>query len=297
MPVHPKGGVERDRAPPAVDDLKVHPRSLGEPSNSLGEPSSSPDSRENGTPAAPAAAAGRRANAGFGDAPAATRGRRPAEPPSTSTSGVPPVIDVMTRLKIHHMSQGGTKQAAIAEKVGVSLRSVERILEKDAPTIEDVDDRGRRGRPSIDREADRAEAEGQRRGRREDPHAAARSEEPAHDGHRGPAAQPQVGLRGRPEPDDEARRAAPAPNAATPGDHRPDEGLGGLVGDDLDVHEPGELQATDEELHAHDPGRHLDLALAEGVDEGVGDEGPDLVVFTPPHELGWVHVATFSGAR
>lgn len=45
----------------------------------------------------------------------------------------------MTRLKVHHMSEGGTKQAAIAEKVGISLRSVERILEKEhPPTVEEV---------------------------------------------------------------------------------------------------------------------------------------------------------------
>lgn len=44
----------------------------------------------------------------------------------------------MTRLKVHHMSEGGTKQAAIAEKVGISVRSVERILTEAPPTVDEV---------------------------------------------------------------------------------------------------------------------------------------------------------------
>jgi transposase len=47
------------------------------------------------------------------------------------------VIDVMTRLKVHHLSEGGVKQAAIAEKVGISLRSVERILNEEEPPTRD----------------------------------------------------------------------------------------------------------------------------------------------------------------
>jgi transposase len=48
------------------------------------------------------------------------------------------VIDVMTRLKVHHMSEGGAKQAVIAEKSGISLRSVERVLGERPPTAEEV---------------------------------------------------------------------------------------------------------------------------------------------------------------
>lgn len=47
------------------------------------------------------------------------------------------MIDVMTRLKVHHLSEGGAKQAAIAEKVGISLRSVERILNEEEPPTRD----------------------------------------------------------------------------------------------------------------------------------------------------------------
>ena len=38
------------------------------------------------------------------------------------------MIDLMTRLKIHNMAEGGAQQATIAEKCQVGLRSVERIL-------------------------------------------------------------------------------------------------------------------------------------------------------------------------
>jgi transposase len=48
------------------------------------------------------------------------------------------VIEVMTRLKVHYMSEGGAKQAHIAEKVGISTRSVERILGEVAPTVAEV---------------------------------------------------------------------------------------------------------------------------------------------------------------
>lgn len=48
------------------------------------------------------------------------------------------MIDVMTRLKIHHMAQGRTPQADIADLCGVGLRSVERILTETAPTREEV---------------------------------------------------------------------------------------------------------------------------------------------------------------
>lgn len=48
------------------------------------------------------------------------------------------MIDVMTRLKIHNMAEGGTPQASIAELCGTSLRSVERILSEAAPTRDEV---------------------------------------------------------------------------------------------------------------------------------------------------------------
>lgn len=48
------------------------------------------------------------------------------------------MIDVMTRLKVHHMCEGGAKQAAIAEKCSISLRSVERILTEAVPTVGEV---------------------------------------------------------------------------------------------------------------------------------------------------------------
>lgn len=49
------------------------------------------------------------------------------------------MIDVMTRLKVHHMSEGGVQQATIAEKCNISLRSVERIVnEESPPTVEEA---------------------------------------------------------------------------------------------------------------------------------------------------------------
>jgi transposase len=58
----------------------------------------------------------------------------------------------MTRLKIHHLADGGTPQAAIAEKCRVSRRSVERILSEPVPTLPEVATHQRqsalrRGRP------------------------------------------------------------------------------------------------------------------------------------------------------
>ncbi len=55
----------------------------------------------------------------------------------------------MTRLKVHHMADGGTPQAAIAAKCGISLRSVERVLGEPEPTREEVaaDERVGRRRP------------------------------------------------------------------------------------------------------------------------------------------------------
>lgn len=60
----------------------------------------------------------------------------------------------MTRLKVHHMADGGTPQAVIAAKCGISLRSVERVLAGPAPTREEVvaDERANHrgpGRPRI----------------------------------------------------------------------------------------------------------------------------------------------------
>ena len=48
------------------------------------------------------------------------------------------MIPVMTRLKIHHMAEGGVRQADIAAKCGVSLRSVERVLTESEPTLNEV---------------------------------------------------------------------------------------------------------------------------------------------------------------
>ena len=53
----------------------------------------------------------------------------------------------MTRLKIHHMAEGKLPQASIAEKCGVGLRSVERVLTEPAPTLEEVAAGGREGTP------------------------------------------------------------------------------------------------------------------------------------------------------
>lgn len=64
----------------------------------------------------------------------------------------------MTRLKVHHMAEGGTPQAAIAAKCGISVRTVERVLAEPEPTREEVAANTRRGekrpgRPSVTSEA------------------------------------------------------------------------------------------------------------------------------------------------
>lgn len=64
------------------------------------------------------------------------------------------MFDIMTRLKVHHMAEGGTPQAVIADKTGLSLRSVERVLAEPEPTRAEVADnvrldRARPGRPRI----------------------------------------------------------------------------------------------------------------------------------------------------
>lgn len=63
-----------------------------------------------------------------------------------------PVIDVMTRLKVHFMAAGGAGHAPIATTCDIGLRSVERILSEPVPTCEELarDElagRLRRGRP------------------------------------------------------------------------------------------------------------------------------------------------------
>ena len=62
------------------------------------------------------------------------------------------MIDIMTRLKIHHMCEGDTPQAVVAHKCAVGLRSVERVLKEPVPTQEEVatgrrQGGRRRGRP------------------------------------------------------------------------------------------------------------------------------------------------------
>jgi transposase len=71
------------------------------------------------------------------------------------------VFDVMTRLKVHNMADGGTPQADISTLAGVPLRTVQRILAEPAPTVDEViagqqADRSRLGRP---RKADDAMVE------------------------------------------------------------------------------------------------------------------------------------------
>src|SRR5262245_26395522 len=61
------------------------------------------------------------------------------------------VIDAMTRLKVHHLVEGGLTHAVIAAKLEIGLRSVERIAAEAAPTAAEVaagKPAGRRGRPS-----------------------------------------------------------------------------------------------------------------------------------------------------
>jgi transposase len=63
------------------------------------------------------------------------------------------VIDVMTRLKVHHLKEAGLSHAAIGEKCALSLRSVARIVHEPKPTLTEVAAdrlaaRTRPGRPS-----------------------------------------------------------------------------------------------------------------------------------------------------
>jgi hypothetical protein len=67
--------------------------------------------------------------------------RRPASRALGTAVDVPEgplVIVVMTRLEVHHMAEGGTLQAAIAEKCSISVRSVERIVTEPVPTVDEV---------------------------------------------------------------------------------------------------------------------------------------------------------------
>jgi transposase len=63
------------------------------------------------------------------------------------------VLPVMTRLKVHHLvNDGGLQQQTVADKLGIHVSSVERILREPAPTPQEVASNvrhGRRGRPSL----------------------------------------------------------------------------------------------------------------------------------------------------
>lgn len=63
------------------------------------------------------------------------------------------MLPVMTRLKVHHLvSDGGLQQQTVADKLGIHVSSVERILREPAPTPQEVASNvrhGRRGRPSL----------------------------------------------------------------------------------------------------------------------------------------------------
>lgn len=61
------------------------------------------------------------------------------------------VIDVMLRLKIRHMAEGGTPQAAIAEKCQVGERSVRRILSEPEPTLAELSANARQDGPRMGR--------------------------------------------------------------------------------------------------------------------------------------------------
>lgn len=63
------------------------------------------------------------------------------------------MIDVKTRLKVHHLKEGGLPREAIGEKCGLSVRSVSRISREPKPTLGEVTAdqlalRTRPGRPS-----------------------------------------------------------------------------------------------------------------------------------------------------
>ncbi|MEZ4237393.1 MAG: IS21 family transposase [Myxococcota bacterium] len=57
----------------------------------------------------------------------------------------------MTRLKVHHMAEGSTPHATIAERCGVSVRSVERIVTEPVPTVQEVAAGARQGAKRIGR--------------------------------------------------------------------------------------------------------------------------------------------------
>jgi transposase len=63
------------------------------------------------------------------------------------------VIDIMTRLRVHHMAEAGALQSVIAQKCDISLRSVQRIAGEPTPTVAELavgerETASRRGRPS-----------------------------------------------------------------------------------------------------------------------------------------------------
>lgn len=61
------------------------------------------------------------------------------------------MIDAMTRLKVHHLVEGGLTQAAIAAKLELGLRSVERIAAEPPPVADKIlagKRAGKRGGPS-----------------------------------------------------------------------------------------------------------------------------------------------------
>ncbi len=61
------------------------------------------------------------------------------------------MFDVMTRLKVHNMAEGGTAQADISTLTGVPVRSIQRIVAESAPTREEVIAGVQASRPPIGR--------------------------------------------------------------------------------------------------------------------------------------------------
>ncbi len=57
------------------------------------------------------------------------------------------MIDIMTRLKVHHLAAGGVPQCAIASKCSIGLRSVERIVKEPAPSLAEIASGDRAGTP------------------------------------------------------------------------------------------------------------------------------------------------------